>query len=182
MSKNGHSMTKQLVFCAISIALAFVTSYIKFMRLPFGGSITLFSMFFICFAGYLFGAKTGIFTGIAYGLLQFLQDPYLYSVGQFILDYPLAFACLGMAGFCRNQKWGLQTGIFLGVFGRYLCHVISGYIFFGMYAPEGINPLVYTLGYNLTYILPELAATLIVVTIPAVKRALSQVQRMALNI
>ena len=61
MSKNGHSLTKQLVFCAISIALAFVTSYIKFARLPFGGSITLFSMFFICFAGYLYGAKVGIF-------------------------------------------------------------------------------------------------------------------------
>ena len=181
MSKNNHSNSKQLVFCAISIALAFVTSYIKFARLPFGGSITLFSMFFICFAGYLYGAKVGIFTGIAYGLLQFLQDPYLYSVGQFFLDYPLAFACLGMAGFCKNQKFGLQKGIFLGVFGRYLCHVISGYIFFGMYAPEGMNPLVYTLGYNMTYIVPELIATLVVVSIPAVKRALAQVQRMALE-
>ena len=129
-------------------------------------------MFFICFAGYLYGAKVGIFTGIAYGLLQFLQDPYLYSVGQFFLDYPLAFACLGMAGFCKNQKFGLQKGIFLGV---------SGYIFFGMYAPEGMNPLVYTLGYNMTYIVPELIATLVVVSIPAVKRALAQVQRMALE-
>ena len=182
MSKNSHSMTKQLVFCAISVALAFVTSYIKFMRLPFGGSITLFSMFFLCFAGYLFGPKTGICTGVAYGLLQFLQDPYLYSIGQFFLDYPLAFACLGMAGFFRNQKWGLQKGIFLGVCGRYLCHVLSGYIFFGMYAPEGVDPLIYTLGYNLTYLAPELIATLIVVSIPAVKRALAQVQRMALSI
>ena len=182
MSKNSRSMTKQLVFCSISVALAFVTSYIKFMRLPFGGSITLFSMFFLCYAGYLFGPKTGICTGVAYGLLQFLQDPYLYSIGQFFLDYPLAFACLGMAGICKNQKWGLQTGIFLGVCGRYLCHVLSGYIFFGMYAPEGVDPLIYTLGYNLTYLAPELIATLIVVTIPAVKRALAQVQRMALSI
>ena len=174
-------MTKQLVFCAILVALAFVTSYIKFMRLPFGGSITLFSMFFLCFAGYLFGPKTGICTGAAYGLLQFLQDPYLYSIGQFFLDYPLAFGCLGMAGFCKNQKWGLQIGIFLGIGGRYLCHVLSGYIFFGMYAPEGLDPLIYTLGYNLTYLAPELIATLIVVSIPAVKSALAQVQRMALS-
>ena len=50
-----------------------------------------------------------------------------------------------------------------------------------MYAPEGMNPLVYTLGYNMTYIVPELIATLVVVSIPAVKRALAQVQRMALE-
>lgn len=181
MSKNSHSMTKQLVFCAISIALAFVTSYIKFAKLPFGGSITLFSMFFICFAGYLYGAKTGVLTGLVYGILQFLQDPYFYSIGQFLLDYPLAFACLGLAGLFRTKKAGLQIGIFVGVFGRYLCHVLSGYIFFGMYAPEGMNPLIYTLGYNLTYILPELIATLAVVSIPAVKNALQQVQRMGLE-
>jgi thiamine transporter len=179
MPKNGHSTTKQLVFCAISIALAFVTSYIKFAKLPFGGSITLFSMFFICFTGYLYGPRAGIFTGLAYGILQFLQEPYFYSVGQFLLDYPLAFACLGMSGFLRAQKLGLQKGILLGIFGRYLCHVLSGYIFFGMYAPEGMNPLVYTLGYNLTYILPELVTTLLVVSIPSVKSALNQVQRMA---
>ena len=181
MSTNKQSMTKQLVFCAISIALAFVTSYIKFAKLPFGGSITLFSMFFICFAGYLYGAKAGIFTGLAYGILQFLQDPYFYSIGQFLLDYPLAFACLGMAGYFINSSHGLQKGIFLGVLGRYICHVISGYVFFGAYAPEGMNPMFYTLGYNLTYILPELLATLFVVSIPAVKRALLQVQRMALE-
>lgn len=179
MSKNGKPMTKQLVFCAISIALAFVTSYIKFAKLPFGGSITLFSMFFICFAGYLYGAKAGVIAGIAYGVLQFLQDPYFYSPMQFLLDYPLAFGCLGLAGLFRNQKMGLQKGIFIGVLGRYICHVISGYVFFGSYAPEGMNAMVYTLGYNLTYILPELIATLVVVTIPAVKTALTQVKRMA---
>lgn len=179
MSKNSSSFTKQLVFCAICIALAFVTSYIKFASLPFGGSITLFSMFFICFAGFMYGPRAGIISGIAYGILQFIQDPYFYSPVQFLLDYPLAFGCLGLAGFFQNSKLGLQKGIVVGVLGRYLCHVISGYVFFGSYAPEGMNAMVYTLGYNLTYILPELAATLIVVTIPAVKKALAQVGRMA---
>ena len=174
-------MTKQLVFCAISVALAFVTSYIKFMRLPFGGSITLFSMFFLCFAGYLFGPKTGICTGVAYGLLQFLQDPYLYSIGQFFLDYPLAFACLGMAGFCRNQKWGLQKGIFLGVCGRYLCHVLSGYIFFDIWMPESFsNPAIYSVVYNGTYMLPELVSTVIAIIIlyktNAIKRLIKEIE------
>ena len=179
MSKKSNSLTRQLVFCAISIALAFVTSFIKFGSLPFGGSITLFSMFFICFAGYMYGPKAGLITGIAYGILQFVQEPYFYSPLQFLLDYPLAFGCLGLAGIFHNSKYGLQKGIFIGVLGRYICHVVSGYVFFGSYAPEGMNPMIYTLGYNLTYILPELIATLIVVTIPAVKNALAQVQRMA---
>lgn len=179
MSKNNTAPVKQLVFCAMSIALAFVASYIKFAKLPFGGSITLFSMFFICYAGYLYGPKIGLITGIAYGVLQYIQEPYFYHWGQVLLDYPLAFGCLGLAGIFKNSKLGLQKGILLGVSGRYLCHCISGYIFFASYAPEGMNPLIYTLGYNLTYILPELIATLIFVSIPAVKKALVQAAQMA---
>ena len=39
--------TKQLVFCAAAIALAFITSYIKILKMPWGGSVTLCSMLFI---------------------------------------------------------------------------------------------------------------------------------------
>ena len=45
---------KQLAFAGIALALAFITSYIKY-ELPMGGSLTLFSMFFICYIGYLYG-------------------------------------------------------------------------------------------------------------------------------
>ena len=47
--------TKQLVFCAMAVALAMVTSMLKVYSFPFGGSITLFSMLFICFVGYVYG-------------------------------------------------------------------------------------------------------------------------------
>ena len=86
--------TKQLVYCAIAMALAVVTSFIKFGSLPFGGSITLFSMFFICYIGYLYGPRIGITTGIAYGILQLIIGPYIYSPLQLIFDYPLAFGAL----------------------------------------------------------------------------------------
>jgi len=39
--------TRQLVFCAVAIALAFITSYLKIFKLPWGGSVTLCSMLFI---------------------------------------------------------------------------------------------------------------------------------------
>jgi putative proton-coupled thiamine transporter YuaJ len=179
---SGHKRTtrvKQLAFSAMAVTLAVVTSFMKFASLPFGGSITLFSMFFICLIGYLYGTKAGILTGIAYGILNLILQPYIYHPVQVFLDYPIAFGCLGLAGIASNSKAGIIKGYVLGVFGRYLCHVISGYIFFGSYAPAGMNSMVYTLGYNATYILPEAIATVLILLIPPVQNALKQVKRMA---
>lgn len=178
--KNSKKMSaRQLTFCAVAMALALVTSFIKVASLPMGGSITLFSMFFMCFIGYLYGPKIGIMTGVAYGILQLIIEPYIYAPLQVLLDYPLAFGALGMAGFFSNKKFGLTTGVTVGILGRYICHVISGYVFFASYAPEGMNPMIYTLGYNATYILPELIATVILVSLPPVVKALKYVKTMA---
>ncbi|MDO4261885.1 MAG: energy-coupled thiamine transporter ThiT [Eubacteriales bacterium] len=177
--KDRRMSTKQLVFCAIAMALGIVTSFIKFVDLPFGGSITLFSMFFICLIGYLYGPKIGLMTGVAYGILQLLIEPYIYAPLQLLLDYPLAFGALGLSGLFWKSRRGLAKGCVVGVIGRYVCHVISGYVFFASYAPEGMNPMVYTLGYNATYILPEMIATLVLISIPAVGNALNEVKRMA---
>ena len=178
--KNSKKMSaKQLTFCAVAMALALVTSFIKAASLPMGGSITLFSMFFMCFIGYLYGPKIGIMTGVAYGILQLIIEPYIYAPLQVLLDYPLAFGALGLSGFFSKKKFGLTTGVIVGILGRYICHVISGYVFFASYAPEGMNPMIYTLGYNATYIVPELIATVIVVSLPPVMKALKYVKTMA---
>lgn len=177
--KDVRTNTKQLVFCAASMALAMVASYIKFASLPFGGSITLFSMLFISLVGYLYGPSVGITTGIAYGILQLITGPYIYHPVQVLLDYPLAFGMLGLSGFFSDKKHGLTVGYTLGVFGRYICHVLSGYIFFAGFAPEGMNPFIYTIGYNATYIVPELIATCVILSIPAVLKGLGRVKAMA---
>ncbi len=169
--------TTELVFCAAAIALATVTSFIKFINLPFGGSVTLFSMLFISLTGYFFGPKTGLTAGIAYGILQLITGPYIYAPLQVLFDYPLAFGALGLSGFFHRKKYGLAAGYAVGVAGRYFFHVISGYIFFAEYAPEGMDPFLYTLGYNLTYLLPELFLTVLLLSIPAVKKAVGQVKR-----
>lgn len=171
--------TKQLIFSSVAMALAMVASFIKFASLPFGGSITLFSMFFICFIGYLYGLRVGLMTAIAYGLLQFVQDPYIMHPIQVLLDYPLAFGCLGLSGIFMNSKHGLIKGFLLGAFGRYLCHVLSGYVFFSMWAPEGSNLILYSIGYNATYIVPEVIATIIILSIPALSNGLNQVKKLA---
>ena len=171
--------TRQLVFSSVAIALAFVTSNIKLLHLPFGGSITLFSMFFICFIGYLYGLRSGLTAGIAYGLLQMLIDPYVVSVPQLLTDYILAFGALGLAGIFANSKYGIIKGYLMGIFGRFVFAVLSGVIFFGMYAPDGMNQLVYSIAYNGLYIGVEGGATLIILAIPAVRSALGRVKVMA---
>lgn len=178
--KKGKLTTKQLVFSAVALALAIVCSMIKFADLPMGGSVTLFSMLFIVLIGYWYGPSVGLMTGIAYGLLQFVMEPIFYTLPQMITDYPLAFGALGLAGFFSNKKWGLQIGYLVGVFGRYVFAVISGVIFFGAYAPEGTPAIVYSLGYNATYIVPEALVTLIIISIPAVSKALAHVKKNAL--
>ena len=168
--------TTQLVFSAVAMALAMVTSEIKLTRLPMGGSITLFSMLFIVLIGYWYGLKAGLMTGFAYGLLQFLMDPVFYSPIQLLVDYPLAFGALGLSGFFSEKKNGLLKGYALGVIGRYVFAFISG-----SYAPEGTPAAIYSLTYNATYIVPEAITTLVIISMPAVSKAMRYVRLKATN-
>ncbi len=178
--KKAKLTTKQLVFSAVALALALVCSMIKFTNLPMGGSITLCSMLFIVLIGYWYGPYVGIMTAVAYGLLQFVMEPIFYTIPQMLIDYPLAFGALGLSGFFSKKKHGLQIGLLVGAFGRFVFSVISGVIFFGAYAPEGTPALVYSLGYNGSYIIPEAIITLIIISIPAVSKGLAQVKKAAL--
>ena len=184
IQKAGESTsvaTKKLVYSALGIALALATSYIKLWKLPMGGSVTLFSMLFICLIGYWFGLKHALITGMAYGLLQFVIDPYMYTIPQVLLDYPLAFGALGLSGLFYNRKYGMQLGYVLGVFGRFLCSTLSGIIFFADYAPEGMHPWVYSIAYQGSYLGIEMMMTLIVISIPPVVKALTLVKKQVIN-
>ena len=94
---------RHLAFCAVSVALAMVTSMIKLYSFPFGGSVTLFSMLFICLPGYFFGVGTGVLTAAAYGILQLIIEPYIYFPIQVIVDYVLAFGALGCLMAARGR-------------------------------------------------------------------------------
>ena len=156
--------TKEICVSAILIAIAFVISeFIPVAKLPYGGKLTFCSMLFVCLIGYFFGPKTGLIAGLAYGLLQLIMGSSIVHPIQFLLDYPLAYTCLGISGFFHNKKYGLTIGYILSVTGRYICHVISGVVFFSEYATG--NPVLYSLSYNLTYILPEVILTLVLIPI-----------------
>ena len=180
---NFFATRKQLVFCALAIALAMVTSYLKVFEMPMGGSITLFSMMFISLIGYWYGLKVGIVTGIAYGILQLIIDPYVISIPQMLIDYPLAFGALGLSGFFTNSKHGLVKGYIVSVLGRYFFAFLSGVIFFASYAEgSGMSGPVYSLAYNGGYLLAEAIITIILISLPPVSKALEQVKKISLEI
>lgn len=183
-SSRKKLSTKQLVFCAAAIALSFITSYIKVISMPYGGSITLFSMLFICLIGYWYGTGVGIMTGLAYGILQFLQEPYVLSLFQVCCDYVLAFAALGLSGLFHKSKNGLVKGYILGILIRGLFHTIGGYLYWMDYMPENFPQAlssVYPIVYNYSYILAEGVLTVIVILLPPVSKALAQVKKSALE-
>ena len=173
--------TRQMVYSAVAIALAFVTSNLKLFQAPMGGSVTLFSMFFITLIGYWYGLAGGLTAGFAYGILQLLIDPYIIGVPQLLFDYIFAFGALGLSGLFCNKKNGLVNGYLVGIFGRFVFSFLSGYIFFGMYAPEGMHPAAYAFLYNIAYIGIEGILTLIVLAIPAVRNALAMVKTNAVS-
>lgn len=177
--KTQKLSVRQLVFCAAAIALGTVLSNIKLLHFPTGGSITLLSMLVICLPGCWFGLGAGLMSGVAYGILQLLIDPYVLFPAQLIVDYLLAFGALGLSGLFASAKNGVIKGYLAAVAGRYLFAVLSGWLFFGAYAWEGWNPLAYSLVYNAIYIFTEAAITIILLLLPPVKKTLRQLKQMA---
>ncbi len=173
---KGRMSVKQLTVSALCLALAFVLSNIKLFKLPMGGSVTVFSMFFVTFIGYLYGPRVSLSAAFAYGLLQMIVDPYIISVPQLLCDYILAFGALGVSGFFYNSKYGLIKGYLAGIFGRFIFSVLSGVIFFADYAPEGMSPLAYSAAYNGSYIAAEGVLTVILILVPAVRAALNRIK------
>ncbi len=151
--KEGKTDVRALTYGALCMAMSFVLSYIKLYSMPLGGSVTLASMLPLLWYSNKFGMRNGFIAGAAYGLLQLIQKPEIYHWVQVLLDYPLAFMMLGLAGSVKN----LQLGSILGVAGRWICHIISGAVFFGEWMPEGwSNAWVYSAAYNGAYLLVDL--------------------------
>lgn len=177
--KKRRMSAKQLAFSAMAIALATVTSMVKLFELPMGGSVTLLSMLFIVLIGYWYGLGAGLTVGFAFGILQLILGPYIISIPQLLVDYPLAFGALGLAGIFSRSRHGLIKGYIAAVLGRYFFAFLSGWIFFGMFAPENFpNAVVYSLAYNGSYLGAEAAITLAIIALPPVNKALTYVKQM----
>lgn len=157
----------------MAIALALVLYQIKLFHMPQGGSVTAGSMVPILILSLRRGYKLGIITGVLYGVLRILIGGEIYYPVQVLLDYPVAFGLLGLAGFfIRSPIYGVVAGIS----GRFVAHLLSGAIFFGEYAPPGQSPWVYSAIYNGSYLIPELIVSAIL-TYLLVKKGILEIYR-----
>ena len=138
---------------ALLLALAVVLEQLRIFHMPQGGSVTAGAMVPLLLIAYRYGAGTGMLAGFAYGMINMLQDPFILHPVQVLFDYPLPFMAMGLAGLSRQHLY-LSTGLAFAV--RFVCHFISGFVFFGSYAPAGMSPVLYSLAFNASYLIPEM--------------------------
>lgn len=171
-----QSKIRQMAECSMLVALATVLSVCKLVEMPYGGSITFASMLPIVIMSYRHGCTWGLTAGLLYGLIQQLLG--LNSLSYFttwysilavmLLDYVLAFAVLGLAGLFRRraatQGRGMLAGALFVCLLRYTLHTIAGCTVWAGLSIPSEAALLYSLGYNATYMLPE---TIILLTVTA---------------
>ncbi len=173
MSKRTN--TRAMVECALMIALGTVLAQIKVWQMPYGGSVTLVSSLPFILLSYRHGVKWGVMAGLANGFLQILTGWYAPPAGTVgaivtcvLLDYLLAFSCLGLAALFSKPFPNKNTGVFVGIsvvmIMRFLCSFLSGAILWGSYQSyyewaQGMSVWAYSFIYNSSYMLPELIIT-----------------------
>ncbi|MCQ2453490.1 MAG: energy-coupled thiamine transporter ThiT [Clostridia bacterium] len=163
---------RMLANAAISIALASVLSYIRLYKMPQGGSITLASMLPIFMFAYAYGVGPGLFVGLAYGFVQWMQDGFwMLTPVEGVMDYLLAFAVMGLAGLCRKmpKQYALPVGCIVGALARAIVAITAGVIFFAENAPVGQSAIVYSMGYNGLYLIPDTAICVVLAFIPQIR-------------
>ena len=168
-SLKGKFDTRKLVYASVTIALSFALSYVKVKVGPEGGSVTLMSVVPIFLFSYTFGWVYGLFCGIIYGLLQFLQSPYMFTWATFFLDYALAYGAIFMASVFKKLFKNNVAPVVLGLISTYLLRLIfatmSGIMYFDAgWVSSGYptnNAFIYSLCYNLAYLIPDMIICLI---------------------
>lgn len=171
--------TKKITTCALLIALATVLMWAsKLIPAPWlqGGSVTLASMVPIIAAGVMFGTKWGLCCSLSYAVLQMIfgfypppTQTFIYFIAVVLLDYILAFGVLGLSGFfykiSGSKSFSAPLSAFLVTLLRYICHILSGILIWGVYAENGQTVLAYSLIYNGTYMIPEIVISTVVTAI-----------------
>jgi len=166
-----NSNLKKLSVCAIFIALSTVLSeIIPSIPMPFGGSVTFFSMVPVCLIAILFDLKWGILANLVYGGIQLMFGANNLSyatwwgaaVAIILFDYIIAYTVLGFSGIfkkaIKNKVLAAVLGVIFVCFLRYLCHFITGVTVWREVA-DLWGAIWYSITYNATYMIPEIIIT-----------------------
>ena len=175
--KSKSMDTRTITYAAVCVALSFALSYVRLFKMPMGGSITFASMLPLMLFAFMFGSRKGVAVGAIYGILQAIQDPFIIHPAQFLLDYIVAFAAIGLTGCMRevgvrkgNMRAQFALGATIACAIRFLAHYFAGVFAFGMYGAGfatkyGVSALAneyfYSFVYQCLYLIPELAIVIV---------------------
>ena len=187
-NKRRNSLIR-LAECSVMLALSVVLSFIEIWKMPMGGGITLLSMLPVCLIAVKYGVKGALPTTFLYSVIQFAigfssGNVFVYCVTPvtwimcLLFDYIFPFTVLGFSGIFGKKAGnaGIVAGIALMIAVRFVCHYITGVTIWGQWA-EDMSPYLYSLIYNIQYMLPECILTSvaagILIKIPAVRKLLA---------
>lgn len=163
---------KMIARIGIALALACVLQVLRIYHFPMGGSVTLGGMIPILIISFIYGPEVGMFTGFIYGLLNLFMDPYFVHPVQILFDYPLPSIAIGIAGYFKNKP---RIGTAVAFFVKFVCHFISGLVFFGQYASDyGMNKWVYSFVVNAPMVGADAVICLVILSLLPLKRIISE--------
>lgn len=208
MNQNKvRRLTLSAMMLALATVLAIICAYIPFLNLPFGGGFTVASMLPVVVVAYMYGVPWGLFTAGCYSVIQIIlsltqgsggtvmalfmpaSDDFMgygAAVAIIVIDYLLAYSVLGLGGLFRNKiknkTVSLTVGVIFALSLRYVCHIASGFIFYGAWADwffgqDGFYviggfilehfdgsalSLIYSAFYNGLFMIPEIIITAII--------------------
>lgn len=165
--------TRMTVHIGLILALTIILHSIRLYHMPQGGSVTLGGMIPLILLSLYYKPSVGYFAGFIYGFINFIQDPFILHPLQVIFDYPLPYMLLGIVGYFKHN---ILIGVSLAITTRFLCHFASGIIFFTDYVPVGTSIYTYSFIFNITYLLPELIITLIILYFLPIKRIFNSIK------
>lgn len=175
---NTTKLTEIGILVSLAVVLEVIftglAAFLPFLALPYGGRISL-SMLPLFIIAYRHGLKGGVIGGMAYGVLNLMLDGVLWHWGSLFLDYIFAFGAIGLGGLVvtvmNKNVTSFSLVVIIGTIGRFVFSYLSGVIIFAMilgFMPDEFNnPWWYSFVYNIYYILPS-AALSIVIGIPLI--------------
>jgi thiamine transporter len=166
-SSNTKIIAEATVIIALTVILEDALPPI--FRLPQGGSVSVASMVPLLWFSLRRGLRSGLEASAIYGLIHMaLPGSYIIDPVQGLLDYPIAYASLGLAGLFKKHP---LLGVGVGITGRFLAHLVSGVWFFSQYA-GAMHPLLYSAIYNGSFLFIEFLISAIIIYILAKRKLL----------
>lgn len=162
---------KMITRIGLALALACILQIFRIYHFPMGGSVTLGGMVPLLLIAFMYGPEVGMLSGFLYGILNLFLDPYFVHPVQILFDYPLPSLAIGLAGYFKEKPL-VGTGV--AFFTKFICHFISGLVFFGAYAADyGMNPWIYSFVVNAPMVASDAIICMVILAIIPLKKFIS---------